>query len=162
LYDQLAQCYRRLGQEDAALAACREGLKLFPDAIDLRFQEALWLFKRNDLAGAESRLRGLLASNSAESLLFCAEPGRTGYLARYNLGVVLLKRGQAAAAEAEWQAALAERPDYAEALAALGGLYAAQGRSDKANELLVRLQANPANAGQVAALQARIRSAQRK
>jgi glycosyltransferase involved in cell wall biosynthesis/Tfp pilus assembly protein PilF len=157
LYDQLAQCHRQLGQEQEALAACQEGLARFPDAIDLRFQEALWLFKRGDLAGAESRLRGLLGPQSRESLLFCVDPGRAGYLARYNLGVVVLKRGQPAVAEAEWLAVLRERPDYAEALIALGGLYVAQRKWDKAEEIIRRLEANPQQAAQASALRAKMK-----
>src|SRR5262249_9543312 len=106
LFDLLAQCQRWLGRKDEALAMCQRGLALFPDDIDLRFQEALWLMDRGDLAAAEPRLQRLLEPQSVERLYFSVDRGRCGFRARHNLAVVCLRRGRPAEAETQWLAAL--------------------------------------------------------
>jgi tetratricopeptide (TPR) repeat protein/GT2 family glycosyltransferase len=153
LCGQLARCYHQLGQRNEALAACRAGLARYPDFAELLFLECQLLQKLGDLAGAEA---GLLRLQQPGAGFRPGDVGLCGYKARHELGVVYRKHGRDAEAEAQWQAVLAERPDYAPAWLALGDLWLAQGRLADVERAAGRLRTEAYGAAIAAALQARV------
>src|SRR5439155_25293565 len=52
LYALIAQCQRTLGHKSEALAACRAGRGVYPDDVELLFQEGLALRELGDVPGA--------------------------------------------------------------------------------------------------------------
>jgi tetratricopeptide (TPR) repeat protein len=215
LYVLLAQAHRVLGQRADALAACRAGRARHPDDAELLFAEAMLLREVGDRAGAEARLRQLVAaprpetdatpgicatgsllpvegpqcfqdgtgSSRADKLPVAQEQsaretpvgrerrpeyfasldaGLRGVRARHNLAVLLREQGRDAEAEAEWQAAVAERPAFAPAWAGLGELYLARGRWDDLERAAAALAARPATATEAAVLRARGRLARKE
>jgi glycosyltransferase involved in cell wall biosynthesis len=127
LYALLAQCHRRLGQEELALAACQKGREFYPDDVELLFQEGVLLHERNDRSGAKACWSRLLAPRSAEHFA-SIDTGLCGYKARHNLAQLYLEEGDLAEAEEHWRAALAEQPDFAPARLGVAEVYLRQGR----------------------------------
>jgi tetratricopeptide (TPR) repeat protein len=121
LYSLIMECHRRLGQRAAALAVCREGRRHYPDDAQLLFQEAVLRREEGDGSGAEGCLLWLLASAEGPHFASVAE-GLRGFLARHQLGLLYREQGRNAEAEAEWRAALRERPDFGPAREALEDL----------------------------------------
>jgi tetratricopeptide (TPR) repeat protein len=119
LYALLAQCHRQLGQGGLALAACRKGLELYPDDVELLFQEGLVLRERGERAAAKACWSLLLRPQPAEHFA-SIDTGLCGYKARHNLALVCLEEGNLTEAEAHWRAALAEQPGFAPARRGLG------------------------------------------
>ena len=153
LCGQLARCHHQLGQRNEAVAACRAGLARYPDFAELLFLECQLLQELGDLAGAEAGLLRLLRPGAG---FRPGDVGLCGYKAREKLGVVYRKQGRDVEAEAQWQAALAERPDYAPAWLALGDLWLAQGRLADVERAAGRLRTEASGAAVAAALQARV------
>ncbi len=127
LYALIAQCHNHLGQGPEARAACREGRALFPEDIELAFQEGIILRGLGDLAAAAVCWRALLNSPPA-SYFGCMPDGLRGHLTRHNLAGVLRELGREAEAESQWRAALVERPDYEPAWRSLADLLLQQQR----------------------------------
>jgi tetratricopeptide (TPR) repeat protein len=154
LYALIVQCHRRLGQEPEALAACREGRAVYPEDVELLFQEGLALRAVGDRAGAEASLRRLLEAREGDHFA-SVDPGLSGYKARHNLAVLCHEQGRAAEAEAQWRAAVAERPDFTPGWLGLGELSLAQGRWAELESVAQHLEAAPAGAEEAALLRAR-------
>jgi glycosyltransferase involved in cell wall biosynthesis len=114
LYALLAQCHRRLGQGDLALAACRKGREFYADDVELLFQEGLARRERGDRIGARACWAELLRSRATDHFA-SLDTGLCGYKTRHNLAHLALEDGDLAEAEAHWRAALAERPNFMEA-----------------------------------------------
>jgi tetratricopeptide (TPR) repeat protein len=118
-----------LGRYRAGFAAVRRRLELRPDLASYsRASYALEL--RGDRAGA-IRLMALAVGAGAPG-------GRERAWARTQLGLLLLGGGDAAAAERQMRAALAERPDDGAATAGLARVRAARGDLDGAARLYSR------------------------
>jgi tetratricopeptide (TPR) repeat protein len=122
LYGLLAECYQRLGQRQAALAACSEGLRHYPGEGDLLFREAMLHREQRDWVKAEACLGQLLESPTAAYIGWVSE-GLRGFVARHNLAAMFLEQGRFAEAEAQWWQVLAERPGFLPARQGLGELY---------------------------------------
>jgi hypothetical protein len=159
LHGQLARCYHQLGQWTDGVAVCRVGLARYPDYAELLFLECQLLQELGDLAGAEAGLLRLLQPGAG---FVPGDVGLCGYKARQNLGVVYRTQRRDAEAEAQWQAVLAERPDYAPAWLALGDLWLAQGRLADVEQAAGRLRTEAHGAAIAAALQARARQIRAK
>jgi hypothetical protein len=114
LFALLASCQWRLGQREAALAACAEGRRYFADDAELLYREAEWREETGDHDGAEVCWRQLIAGSEKPHFASVAT-GLRGHLARHRLALACLRRGDVAKAEHEWRVALAERPDFTEA-----------------------------------------------
>jgi GT2 family glycosyltransferase/predicted Zn-dependent protease len=127
LYALLAQCHRQLGRPQEALVACQEGRGHSPDDVELLFQEALARRDVGDRNGAEACWLRLLQGRPPRQF-GSVDVGVRGYKARHNLALLYREQGRLAEAEMHWQAALAERPDFAPALVGLGEVYLAQER----------------------------------
>jgi glycosyltransferase involved in cell wall biosynthesis/predicted Zn-dependent protease len=140
LYALLAQCQRQLGQNEAALAACREGRVHYSEDVELLFQEALARRESGDPAGAEGCLRQLLKGGDGPHFA-SLDTGLAGYKARHNLGVLCQDQGRPAEAEQQWRAALAERPDFLPSRLSLADLYLGQGRWEEVEQAARGLEA---------------------
>ncbi len=127
LYALVAQCHRRLGQSEQALAALGAGRRHYPDDAELLFLEGLTRRERGDLPGAAAALERLLDVKPGKHFASVAV-GLGGHKARQNLAVVYRQMGRAAEAEAQWRRVASERPDFAPAWLGLGELHLAQGR----------------------------------
>ncbi len=155
LHELLARTHRQLGQAAEALAVCRAGRARLPGHAGLLFQEALLLCERGDFGPAEACLRRLLELPAEKRLVGTEEPGIRGFLARHNLAMICFRQGRAAEAEAQWTAALAERPDFAQAWFGLGDLWLAQGRPGELDRAADRLENDPGRAVEATLLRAR-------
>jgi tetratricopeptide (TPR) repeat protein len=91
----------------------------------LLFWEGQLLYERRDWAGAEARFLRLLALRP-EKRFAIVDPALRGYRARHHLGLVYRAQGRDGEAEAQWQAALAEQPQFPPACLELGKLYLAR------------------------------------
>src|SRR5947209_8484012 len=111
LHAQIAQCHRHLGQLDQALAACRQGRGLYPDDVELLFQEGAARLALRDLAGAEACLLETLATRE-KGHFASVDAGLRGYKTRHQLALVYRQQGRDAEAEAAWRAALDEQPGF--------------------------------------------------
>ena len=120
----------------AAEAACRAALARQPDDWRLHEVFARFLIEgRSDAANAADQFRQVLDRVPFD------------YHAHYNLAVALRDHRPADEAAIHFQEALRLKPDYADALCALGTLRASQSRHDEARSLfMMALQHQPANA----------------
>ena len=127
LYALIALCHRQLGQTDAALAACREGLACCPEDVELLHTEARLLRELGDLPSALASLTRLLRSPPADYFA-SIDPGLRSHKARLLLGQVYRDQGRLGEAEAAWREAVAENPSFGPGWLELGQLYLTQGR----------------------------------
>jgi tetratricopeptide (TPR) repeat protein len=114
LFALIAGCLWRLDRRQDALAVCAEGRGFYPDDAELLFREAGFREEMGDDAGAETFLQRLIAGGEGAHFASVGA-GLRGYLARHRLALLCLRRGVFDEAEKHWRAALAERPDFAEA-----------------------------------------------
>ncbi|HEV3262680.1 MAG TPA: glycosyltransferase, partial [Gemmataceae bacterium] len=156
LFALIMDCHRRLGHVQEALAACQEGRKYYPDDTLLLFQEALLREENGDLPGAIACLQRLLETQEPEHFSSVAE-GLRGFRARHQLAVLYHRQGRGAEAEAQWRAAITERPDYAPAWLGLGELLVSQGRWAELEAFSRRLETGEGPRGQVHAAYLRAR-----
>jgi glycosyltransferase involved in cell wall biosynthesis/predicted Zn-dependent protease len=154
LYASIAQVQRHRGQKQEALATCQEGRRLYPDDVELLFQEGVVRRELNDRAGALACYERLLATPPGQYFA-SVDTGLSGYLARCNLAELYRAEGREAGAETQWRAALAERPDFRPAWLELGDLLIRQGRWREVEDVLARLRSDPEGAEDAAVLQAR-------
>jgi tetratricopeptide (TPR) repeat protein len=155
-FAMLVQATRQLGQPHEALAICRHARVSYPDDADLLSQEARLLYQLGDYWGTERCLLQLLEGprQPDTSLAMSVDTGLRGYLTRHNLAVLYRDLQRLGEAEAQWQAVLAERPDFAAARLGLGELYLAQGRWPEVEQVSAQLQADPRTAVEAAVLRA--------
>ena|SRR5438128_9566532 len=142
------------GQRPEALAACTAGRALYPDDVELLFQEALVRADEKDGAGAERCYLQALA-NRERAHFGSILAGLGSYLARSNLARLYLEQGRAAEAEAQWRAALAEEPRFGPAEVGLAELYLAQSRWPELDEAIAHLGNGLAMPMEAAVLRAR-------
>lgn len=143
MYAVLINTYRRLGRPADALKWSRRGLELYPDDTELLYQNAMLSYEAGDLLTAEKHLRQLLEPRPPSYFAIGVDEGLTGYLARYNLGVVARDLGRLAEAEQFWRAAVAERPDYAAAWVGLAELFVTAARWEDLKRTIRELESNP-------------------
>jgi glycosyltransferase involved in cell wall biosynthesis/predicted O-methyltransferase YrrM len=118
LYALLAQCHRHVGQPHQALQKCVQGRRLFPDDVELLFQEGVLLREMGQRSAARDRWSSLLQPRPAQHFA-SIDVGLVGYKTLHNLAVLELEEGNLVAAECHWRRALAEKPDFAPAVAGL-------------------------------------------
>jgi arylsulfatase A-like enzyme/Tfp pilus assembly protein PilF len=95
----LANSYRALGNDDAAMAGYEQYLRIDPKNAYVRYQTGEILLDRGDRASAERRFQDALAIDAKVAP------------ARVALGVLAFERGDLPAAERELTAALQMKPD---------------------------------------------------
>jgi tetratricopeptide (TPR) repeat protein len=154
LYSLLAQAHHQLGQSAEALAACREGRDPYPEDVELLFLEAHLRKAQGDGAGAEACLLRLLASRETPHLA-SVDAGLQGCKGRHHLALLYREQGRLAEAEVQWQAAVAEQPQFLPAWLELGELYAVQQRWHALEETARRWDERVPGRPEAAALRAR-------
>jgi GT2 family glycosyltransferase/tetratricopeptide (TPR) repeat protein len=154
LYALVVQCHRRLDQAREALAACQAGRALYPDDMELLFQEGLVLRTLGDTAGAESRFQRLLGAREGEHFA-SVDPGLRGYKTRHNLAVLYHEEGRVGEAEAQWRAAVAECPGFTPGWLGLGEICLARGSWDALATIVAHLEARATTALDARLLRAR-------
>jgi glycosyltransferase involved in cell wall biosynthesis/predicted Zn-dependent protease len=127
LYAMIAQCLNQMERREEAVAACRDGQAIYPDDIEILFQEGIASrAMRNPWAAIQcwEQILRTPRGDHFESL----NVGIRGYLTRYNLATAYRDVGRLAECEAQFRAILAEVPDYQPAWISLGELYVTQQR----------------------------------
>jgi tetratricopeptide (TPR) repeat protein len=91
-----------------------EGRSFYPDDAELLYREGDYREGMGDYAGAEACWRRLIDGREGPHFASVGA-GLRGYLARHRLALLCLRREALQEAEMHWRAALAEKPDLAEA-----------------------------------------------
>ncbi|HZU37701.1 MAG TPA: tetratricopeptide repeat protein, partial [Gemmataceae bacterium] len=142
-YALLVHCEAQGEQRDKAWSACRAGLSLFPNDVELRFREAMLLHDDGRLTDAAKAYRALFDLKE-ERHFSSRDRGIAGFKARQNLAVVYTDMGDLAAAEAEWRKVVAEMPAYRAGWRGLGDVLLRRGRLAEARALAKQLLQEPA------------------
>jgi glycosyltransferase involved in cell wall biosynthesis len=111
LFAAIARAHDALGERAEAMAVCRAGRDENPDAVEILFLEAGFLYEKGDLPAAEERLLHLLRV-PPEGQLAAGDIGRQGYKARHLLAQVYRASGRTAEAESEWRAIIEREPQF--------------------------------------------------
>ncbi len=127
-YDVLALIYMDLAEDKLAEENFRKALELDPENSDFHNNLGYFYCARGRYQEGMAQLRQALGNP-----LY-----RTPELAIFNSGLCQEKKGDVAAAEAEFRRALKLRPDYGPALLSLGQLYFKQNRLAEAERQLLR------------------------
>jgi glycosyltransferase involved in cell wall biosynthesis/Flp pilus assembly protein TadD len=154
LYALIAQCANQLRRHPEALAACQEGRDVYPDDVEILFQEGITLRSLGDLEGAARRWEAVLHLPRGDHFA-SLNVGIRGYLTRQNLAVTYRDLGRSAEAESQWQLVLDEHPDYEPALAGLADLYVIQKRWADLEALAGRVESRPGGKLRAALLRGR-------
>ncbi len=118
LFALIARAHQMLGDSQAALHTCSEGLQLDPADAELWFRKAVVHRHRGESPAAEQCWRRILTLQRPDQ--FCSvDQGIFGHLTRRNLAVLAAERGDHAEAGRLWREVLAECPGDREALAKL-------------------------------------------
>jgi tetratricopeptide (TPR) repeat protein len=133
IYSLLANSLRELGRIDEALPICREGLTLYPKDPELHFREGVLLQDLGELDGAERAYLAALANDDVPHFA-SIDRGVCGYIARHNLALIYVARGDQVAAERQWQLAVADAPGHASGWLGLARALLAQGKLPQAEE----------------------------
>lgn len=152
LYSLLAQAHQQLGQRSEMLSTCLAGLARFPDYVDLLYWTASVLYELGDLRAAEACLLRLLKSRPEDTIALGDDPGIRGYKSRNLLGRIYRDLKRPREAEAEWRSALAECPNFPQALLGWGQLLLDQGRWEELDQAMARLDADPLGGVEAAVL----------
>lgn len=115
---------------------------MYPDDAELLFQEGIVRRELADRIGVEACFLQLLR-HKAGNHFASIDTGIHGYKTRHNLGIVYYEGKKLSDAEAQWRAAVAEKPDFIPARLGLGDIFLAQERWGELEELLTRLQNHP-------------------
>lgn len=153
LYSLLGGAHHRLGQHSEALAVFRAGLTRFPEDLELLFLQGNLLTEMGDYAGAEASLTRLLQTKPGAYFAAGLDVGLQSFKARHGLGLVYRAQNRNAEAEAQWRAALTERPDYLPACLGLANLFLVQRRFAEMEQAVKPLEISVQ--GRVAAAQLR-------
>ena len=115
LYALIARAHQMLGESQAAIDTCFEGLKLDPADAELWFRKAVVHRHRGESGEAEECWRRILHCKRPDQ--FCSvDQGIYGHLTRRNLAALAAERGDHAETEKLWREVLAECPGDREAL----------------------------------------------
>jgi glycosyltransferase involved in cell wall biosynthesis len=125
LYALIARAHQMLGDSQAALQTCAEGLQLDAGDAELWFRKAVVHRHRGEPGEAEQCWRRILHCKRPDQ--FCSlDQGIYGHLTRRNLAALAAERGDHAEVERLWREVLAECPGDREALAKLRGAFVRQ------------------------------------
>jgi Flp pilus assembly protein TadD len=120
LYALIARAHQMMGNSQAAIQTCLEGLELDPQDAELWFRKGVVHRHRGESSEAERCWRRILGLKRPNE--FCSvDQGIYGHLTRRNLAMLAADRGDRAAADELWREVLAQCPGDREALAKLNG-----------------------------------------
>jgi tetratricopeptide (TPR) repeat protein len=109
LFALLARVQETLGDTDAALRTCAEGLSLEPEDAELWFRKGIVHRHRGEPDEAERAWRRILSLRRPEKFA-SIDQGIYGHVTRRNLAELARERGNHEEAESLWRAVLAECP----------------------------------------------------
>jgi len=116
LFALIARAHQMLGDSQAALRTCAEGLALDRDDAELWFRKAVVHRNRGESSEADGCWRRILTLHRPDQ--FCSvDQGIYGHLTRRNLAALATERGDHVEAKKLWTEVLAECPGDREALA---------------------------------------------
>jgi glycosyltransferase involved in cell wall biosynthesis len=115
LFALLARVQEMLGDTNAALRTCAEGLSLEPNDAELWFRKGMAHRRRAEPDEAESAWRRILSLRRPEKFA-SIDQGIYGHLTRRNLAELARERGNHEEAQRLWRAVLAECPGDRDAL----------------------------------------------
>jgi glycosyltransferase involved in cell wall biosynthesis len=122
LYALIARAHQMMGNSQAAIQTCLEGLVLDPQDAELWFRKGVVHRHRGEPAEAEKAWRRILGLKRPNQ--FCSvDQGIYGHLTRRNLAVLAAERGDHAETQRLWREVLAECPGDREATAKLRGAF---------------------------------------
>jgi glycosyltransferase involved in cell wall biosynthesis len=122
LYALIARAHQMMGNSQAAIQTCLNGLALDPEDAELWFRKGVVHRHRGEPAEAEKARRRILGLKRPNQ--FCSvDQGVYGHLTRRNLAALAAERGDHAETVRFWRDVLAECPGDREALAKLGGAF---------------------------------------
>jgi tetratricopeptide (TPR) repeat protein len=139
----LTRAYRLLGQQREAWTACQQGRAQDAEDVELLHEEALLRYGRNDLGGAAACLERLLERGKPDRMLQGVDAGLWGYRTRYKLGMIYRAQEKHAEAQAQWSAALQEKPDFTSAWVAMADLWVEQDHLPELDLAVHRLEKEP-------------------
>jgi glycosyltransferase involved in cell wall biosynthesis/thioredoxin-like negative regulator of GroEL len=160
-YSLLIRMHRDLGHRVETLASCREGLEQFPDDSELLYQQSILRAEEKDLPGAEASLLQLL-QGQPNYIQSSVDVGLRSYKARHKLATIYRDEGRFADATAQWQAVLAERPDYTPAWIAWADMCLEHGKPSDLEQVIGRLDNDPQRVAEAAMLRSRWLMARRE
>lgn len=160
LYVQLASGQRHLGQTAEAQATINAGRHLYPEDTELLFQEGVSRQELRDFDGAERCFQHLLQRPKTSDYFASVDVGLGTFKARHNLAILYRASGREAEAEAQWQAALAEAPDFVPGWVGMVELYLQQRRWHDAEALTHHMSERFPDAIEVLLAKARLGMAQ--
>jgi glycosyltransferase involved in cell wall biosynthesis len=118
LFALIARAHQMVGDSQAALRTCAEGLELDTEDAELWFRKAVVHRHRGESTEAGRCWRRILGLHRPDQ--FCSvDQGIYGHLTRRNLAALAAERGDRAEAERLWEDVLRECPGDPEALAKL-------------------------------------------
>jgi tetratricopeptide (TPR) repeat protein len=115
LFALIAKVQETLGDTEAALRTCAEGLSLEPEDAELWFRKGVAHRHRGERDEAERAWRRILSLRRPEKF-GSVDQGIYGHVTRRNLAELARERGDLAEAERLWRAVLAECPGDRDAL----------------------------------------------
>jgi tetratricopeptide (TPR) repeat protein len=131
-------CCQNQEKLQEAWDTCEQGLRLFPEDVELRFQKGNLLQRLGRFAEAVQAYRSLFQANG-ERYFSSRQRGLTGFLARQNLATAYTEMGDLVSAEEQWRLVVQEMPRYALGWRGLGETLLSQGKEDDAAALGERL-----------------------
>lgn len=143
LYALIVSCHRRREEWAEANSACRTGLIVCPDDLELLFLQGAILNDLGQAAAAVPVLERLLATPPG-AYFASVDPTIRGHKGRSLLATIYEKVGRPVDAEAQWQAVVAEQPGFLPAWIRLGELHREAGRWDDLDRVADRLGMDPA------------------
>jgi len=151
VYGALGYWFAENGNLKCAIAALRSALRLDGNSFEIRFNLGTALAESGDYIGSAEHLRVAVRlrpgeSNAQKALRMVERELATGAEKHFNRSFALLQANKTNEARKELEAALALKPDYADALGNLGVIFQRQGRAVEAERLFRRaIAADPRN-----------------
>ena len=138
MYALLTYCHTQLRQTDQARAACEQGLRLFPEDVELRFRRALLLHEAGRLDESAVAYMSIL-NGDGERYFASVDRGIRGFKARQNLALVYADMGDLVRSEEQWRLVVQEAPRYRAGWRGWGEALLRQGKREEARSLTDRM-----------------------
>jgi glycosyltransferase involved in cell wall biosynthesis/Flp pilus assembly protein TadD len=142
LYALIAQCQNHLGEPLEAVATCVQGRSIYPEDIEILFQEGIALRRLGEIHSAIARWEQALTTPHAEYFA-SINVGIRGYITRQNLAMAYQELGRTDKAQTHWRQALQECPGYGPAWNGLGDSYLAQAQWADLEALGIHIECQP-------------------
>lgn len=111
LYVLIAQCHNQLGEFQKSMTAIKQGQGVYPDDVELLFQEGVTLRHLGDAYGAIRAWEQVLKIPPGAHFA-SLNPGIRSYLTRQNLAIAYQDIKRFDQAEAQWRRIIDEHPEY--------------------------------------------------